>query len=71
MRAATINTFLDNFNSLLLEEKEFAIDIIKKALAEAEREAIFKRAKKASENYNKGKVKKGTVQDLYKDLEND
>ena len=71
MRAVTINTFLDNFNALLLEEKEFAIDIIKKAFAEAEREAIFKRTKKAIENYKKGKVKQGNIQDLYQDLEND
>lgn len=70
MRTITINTLIDDFNALLLEEKEFALELIKKAFAEAEREAIYKTAKKATENYKKGKVKQGSVQDLYKDLEN-
>ena len=71
MRTITINTLIDDFNALLLEEKEFALELIKKAFAESEREAIYKSAMKSKENYKKGKVKRGNVQDLFKDLEND
>ncbi len=71
MRTTSINTVIEKFNSLLFEEKEFAVDIINKAYAEAAREAILKRSKTATENSKKGKVKKGNVSDLYKDLEND
>lgn len=71
MRTITINTVIEEFNALLLEEKEYAIDIIKKAFAESKREFILKRGKKAEENFKKGKTKRGSVKDLYNDLEND
>ena len=71
MKPTSINTVIEKFNSLLFEEKEFAVDIIKKVYAEEARKAIAVRARKATENMKKGKVKKGTVSDLYKDLEND
>jgi len=48
------------------EDKEYAIDVIKKQLVEAKRDAIAKRAKEAMANLKKGLVKKGTVKDLYK-----
>ena len=66
-----INKVIDDFNSLVLEEQEFAIDIIKKVYAEANREQILKTSKKAVENYKKGNVKRGDLTDLYNDLEND
>ncbi len=71
MKAANINTVIENFNSLLLDEKEYAVEIIKKVYAEAAREALLSKANKASQNLKKGKVKKGNLKDLYKDLEND
>ena|GEM_PF-1662053 len=52
-------------------EKEYAINVIKKQLIEAKREATEKRAKEAMANLRKGKVKRGTVKELYKDLESD
>ena len=71
MKSTNINTVIENFNSLLFEEKEFAVDIIKKVYAEEARKAIAARARKAADNVKKGKVKKGTFSDLFKDLEND
>ena len=50
---------------------EYAADVIKKQLTEAKRNAIAKRARDAMVNLKKGAVKKGMVQDLYKDLEID
>jgi hypothetical protein len=35
---------------------------------ESKREQMIKRVADAKQNYNKGKVKKGTVEDLLKDL---
>ena len=45
--------------------------LIRKQLIEAEREAIFFRAQEAIDNFKKGNVRKGTVEDLYKDIEDD
>jgi hypothetical protein len=47
------------------------IDIIERQLIEAKREAIFRRAKRAVLNLKRGAVKRGSVKDLYKDLELD
>ncbi len=55
--------------NLPIDDKEYAVDVIKRQLTEAKRNAIAKRAKDAMVNLKKGAVRKGTVQDLYKDLE--
>ena len=71
MRNSNINKLIEDFDILLLEEKEYATDIIKKQLIEAKRDAIAKRAKKAIVNFKKGITKKGTLKELFKDLESD
>ena len=71
MRTSPVNNLIQNFNAMLLDDKEFTIDIIKKAYAEARRDDILKGAKKATENYKKGKTKQGNYNDLLNDLEND
>lgn len=71
MKATGINRVIEDFSLLLPEEKEFALDIIQKIVAESKREAISKRAKKAASNYKKGKAKSGSAKDLYNDLERD
>lgn len=70
MNPVNVNTVIENFNALLFEEKEFALEIINKEYIEAAREAILTKANKATQNLKKGKVKKGNLSDLYKDLEN-
>jgi len=71
MKAANINRVIEDFNSLVLSEKEYALDIIRKMTVESKREALSKRARKAMLNLKKGKVKKGSVKDLHTDLERD
>ena len=71
MGSATINKLIDDFSHLPLDDKEYAIEVIKKQLIEAKREAIAKRAKEAMANLKKGMIKRGRVKDLYKDLESD
>jgi len=71
MSSTTLDRLIDDFKQLPLDDKEYAIEVIKKQLIEAKRDAIAKRAKEAMTNLKKGMVKRGTVQELYKDLESD
>ncbi|HTB31882.1 MAG TPA: hypothetical protein VK808_07640 [Bacteroidia bacterium] len=71
MKTSSINRVIEDFNALLLPEKEYALDIIRKMTIEQKREALAKRAKEAMLNLKKGKVKTGSVKDLRKDLESD
>jgi len=71
MKTSNINRVLEDFNALLLPEKEYALEIIRKMTIEQKREALAKRIKQAESNYKKGKVKKGSVKDLLKDLDSD
>lgn len=69
--SSTIDKLIDDFRELPLNDKEYAVDIIRKQLIEAKREAIAKRAKEAMANLKKGMTKRGTARELYKDLESD
>lgn len=71
MKTTTLNKIIKEFEELSSEDKEYVADLFKKQLVESRREEIAERAKTALRNLEKGKVKKGTVKDLYKDLEND
>ncbi|MGD0486909.1 MAG: hypothetical protein ABSB94_06930 [Syntrophorhabdales bacterium] len=71
MRDTVLNKLIDDFNELPFEDREYALDLIQKQLVEAKRDAILRRAKEAQSNVKKGRVKKGSVQELMKDLESD
>ncbi|HNS79793.1 MAG: hypothetical protein WBJ54_08150 [Syntrophorhabdus sp.] len=71
MNGVTLNRIIDDFNELSFEDKEYAIELIQKQLIEAKRERIVRRSKEVETNLRKGKVKRGTMEDLLKDLEND
>lgn len=71
MSSSTINTLIEDFSHLKLDDKEYAVDVIKKQLIDAKREAIAKKAKEATANLRKGIVKRGTLKELYRDLESD
>ncbi len=71
MDSMTLNKLIEDFSHLPLDDKEYVVEIIKKQLIDAKREAIAKRTKKAMTNLKKGMVKRGTVKELYKDLESD
>jgi len=71
MKTTTIDTVIGTFNTLKEEEKEFAMDLIKKIVAESRRNSISRRASKASANLKAGNVKSGSINELYNDLEND
>jgi len=71
MGSTVINKLIEDFSHLPLDDKEYAIEVIKKQLMETKRDTIAKRDKEAMTNYKKGKIKRGTVKDLYRDLESD
>ncbi len=67
---ATVQHIIEDFAHLPLDDREYVVDIVKKQLIDARRDAIAKRANAASSNLKKGAIKKGSAKDLYKDLEN-
>ncbi|HOF57195.1 MAG TPA: hypothetical protein PLA81_02755 [Syntrophorhabdaceae bacterium] len=71
MSTATVKNLIDEFIHLSLDDKEYVVEIIKKQLIEAKREAIAKREKTAMASFRKKMTKSGTVKELYKDLESD
>jgi hypothetical protein len=71
MKVATLNKIIEDFSHLPLDDKEYAVEVIKKQLTEAKRVTIAKRAKEAMANLRKGNSKIGDIKELYKDLESD
>jgi len=71
MNDSLINSVIDDFSQLPLEDKEYVIEIIEKQLIDLKRERIARRAEEAITNFKEGSIKKGTVKELYKDLESE
>ena len=71
MSQTILHKVIEDFNHLSLDEREYVIDVVKKQVIEAKRDAIAKRSKEAMANLKKGKIKTGTVKELYEDLESD
>jgi len=69
MSGTTVTKVIEEFNQLSLADEEYTIEIMEKQLIEKKRENILFRSKEALNNLKKGLVKKGTLKDLYKDLE--
>ncbi len=69
MRNSSLNRLIEDFNHLSLEESEYFIELAKKQLIEAKREQIANKAENAEKNYKKGRVKSGSVKELFRDLE--
>jgi hypothetical protein len=71
MNAAKLNKIIEDFSHIPLDDKEYAVEVIRKQLIEAKRAAITKRAKEATVNLRKGNSRIGDIKELYKDLESD
>jgi len=71
MSNITLRKVIEDFKHLPIEEKEYALEILKKQIIETKREIIAIKAKEASSNYKKGDFKAGNVKEFYKDLESD
>lgn len=71
MLSTPLNKIIEDFNELPFEDREYAVELIQKQLIEAKREKIASRAKDAEANLKKGRIKRGSIEDLMRDLEND
>jgi len=67
----TLDNFLDEFSRLSLEDQEMLLDLLKKRNIEQKRMRIVREVKEAQREYKKGLTKRGTVEDLMRDLESD
>ena len=66
-----LDRILDEIGALSLDEQEMLINIIKQRHIERKREQILRDSRETRRAYKKGLAKKGTVDDLLKDLESD
>ena len=66
-----LDQILDEIASLSLDEQEMLVDILKKRHIEQKRLRIAREVREAQREYQKGLTKRGTVEDLIKDLESD
>lgn len=67
-KSGIVNEVLGKIENLNIGEQEYLSEILSRRLIELRRKAIAKRAKEAEEAYRKGKVKSGTFDDLWNDL---
>ncbi len=66
-----LDQILDEIASLSLEDQEILLNIVKQRHSEKKREQILRDSRDTMHAYRKGMVKKGTVNDLMKDLAGD
>jgi hypothetical protein len=68
MEGGTFQKVLDIIESLPEEQRESLIEIVKHRLIEDRRERIAQSIKEAREEYKRGEIKRGTVEDLIREL---
>jgi ribosome recycling factor len=64
MKTGTFNEALEIIESFPDEQKESIIEIVKRRLTEERRERLAQTVKEAREEYARGEVRRGTVDDL-------
>jgi len=64
MSMIAIDKVLENISEFTINDQEIIMDIVNKRIIEKKRNNIFKNYKKTMNNYKKGNVKSGSVEDL-------
>jgi len=64
----TFQKALEIIESLPEEQRESLMDIVKRRLIEERRDRLAQSIKKAREEYRRGEIKKGSVDDLMREL---
>lgn len=64
MKTGTFDEALEIIESFPDEQKESIIEIVKRRLTEERRERLAQTVKEAREEYARGEVRRGTVDDL-------
>lgn len=67
----SFDNMLDTVSKLPVEEQLMLAEIIKKRIIEQRRKELAGSVKESMEEYNSGKAKTGSLDDLIKDLENE
>ena len=68
MRTRTFDEALEIIESFSEEQRESMIEIVKRRLTEERRERLAQTVKEAREEYARGEVRKGTVDDLMREI---
>ena len=63
-----VNEVLENIENLDIKDRVYISEVLSKRLIELRRTEIAERAREAEQVYREGKVKKGGIGDLWKDL---
>ena len=67
-KVTSVKDVLKEIEGLDIEDQAYILDILNKRLIESRRMEIAKRGKEAEQAYNKGEVRMGTFETLWKDL---
>ncbi len=68
MKTATFDEALDIIESFPEDQRESIVEIVKHRLAEERREQLAQTIKEAREEYARGEVRRGTVDDLIREM---
>jgi len=68
MKTTTFDEALDIIESLPEEQRESIVEIVKRRLTEERRERLAQTVKEAREEYARGEVRRGTVDELIREI---
>ena len=68
METTTFDEALDIIESFPEEQRESIVEIVKHRLTEERRERLAQTVKKARQEYARGEVRRGTVDDLIREI---
>ena len=68
MKSTTFDEALDIIESFPEEQRESMVEIIKHRLTEERRERLAQTVKEAREEYARGEVRRGTVDELIREI---
>ncbi len=68
MKSTTFDEALDIIESFPEEQRESIVEIVKRRLTEERREQLAQTIKEAREEYARGEVRRGTVDDLIREI---
>ena len=68
MHTVTFDRALRAVESLPEKQRDDLVEIVRRRLAESRRDSLAREVREAREEYARGKVRKGTVAELLKDL---
>lgn len=69
VQSLSFQDLIDAVESLPLDDQSMLVELINKRIIEKRRAELVSEVEEAREAFRKGEVKRGTVEDLMKDLE--